>query len=846
MRNIIFILILPLFLFSQEKNKEPKKIKVDGYSGATNYSVTKGRISGKIRTEKNKNPIEYASISLTNTTDNNIIEGTITDKKGKFLFEDVVTGEYKLTISFVGFTNKEIKFSTTKSNPNFNNDEIVLSTDNKLLSEITIEEQKAIYETKIDKIVYNAENDLNENENDATDVLRKAPLLSVDLEGNVSLRGSRNIKFLVNGKASSFFSSDVSSALQMIPADEIKSIEVITTPGSKYDGDGDAGIVNIITKRKKIDGYQATIKSSLGSKTARNGVNLKLGKNKWGLSINGGQFGSGFRKRDGLEDYIRLDWDDNDTNMLSKTGISKSSWDGYRGAINTFYDINRYNSISSSLATSGRNKPYNKTETSYYTVFNEETDTTISTIDKTDRTLDIEWTTDYTKKFKKNEGQELSLAYQIGGKINDGNTNIYESTISEGLLNQNDEKVIEETFQIDYIHPFGSRTKTTNTNKKNERKRGRRPKSSNISGGNKIEIGGKIINRNREIVYSEMEMDKYIFAEEFNYSQKVSSSYLSSEFSLPKGLGLKTGLRLENTRIKGNWENNSEDEFKKDYTNILPSIIISKSFSPMQSIKLSYNNRITRPSVKEINTNTDKTDSRNILIGNPNLEPTITEQYELSISSYGRMLQSSLQLYHKHSKNVIEALLEIDEVGNSISQYQNIGETKQTGFGFFGSINFNKISFRSGFNIYNYSGRDARFGYDEWTDPVILYNYNLGGNFSFAKHWKVEAFSFGRSPSQNIQGYVPSFSMMSIGIKRTFINKRGSIGIRIIEPFQENKEFRTALSGDDFTQESIRTIQFRSISISFKYTFGKLNFKSSSEKTNIKNDDVKEDSNDNY
>ena len=457
-------------LFSQEENKKPKKPKVDGYSGATNYSVIKGKISGKIKNEENKTPIEYASISLTNTTSNNIIEGTITDKKGRFLFEDIATGEYKLNISFVGFTNKEIKFSTTKSNPNFNNDDIVLSKDNKLLSEITIEEQKAIYETKIDKIVYNADNDLNENENDATDVLRKAPLLSVDLEGNVSLRGSRNIKFLVNGKASSFFSSDVSSALQMIPADEIKSIEVITTPGSKYDGDGDAGIVNIITKRKKIDGYQATVKSSLGSKTARNGINLNLGKNKWGLSISGGQFGNGFRKRDGLEDYIRLDWNDNDTNMLSKTGISKSSWDGYRGAINTFYDINTYNYISSSFATSGRNKPYNKTETSYYTVFNEETDTTISTTEKTDRTLNVEWTTDYTKKFKKIQGQELSLAYQIGGKINDGNTNIYESSISEGLLNQNDEKVIEETFQIDYTHPFGSKTETTNTNKQDKNK----------------------------------------------------------------------------------------------------------------------------------------------------------------------------------------------------------------------------------------------------------------------------------------------------------------------------------------------------------------------------------------
>ena len=179
-----------------------------------------------------------------------IIEGTITDENGKFKFEDLRLGEYFIEISFIGYEKLKIDINLSESNPNYFNENILINQDSKLLSEITIEEKKLLYETKIDKIVYNAENDLNETEESAVDVLRRTPLLSVDIEGNVSLNGSRNIKFLVNGKASSFFTGDISTALQMIPADQIKTIEVITSPGAKYDGDGDAGIINIITKRK--------------------------------------------------------------------------------------------------------------------------------------------------------------------------------------------------------------------------------------------------------------------------------------------------------------------------------------------------------------------------------------------------------------------------------------------------------------------------------------------------------------------------------------------------------------------------------------------------------------------
>lgn len=860
MKNLLIIFfIIPIFLFSQEsKSKSSNQKKVDGYSGATmkkEASKYKGHISGKVKSSQNQKALEFATVSLINFRTQTIIEGTITDAKGRFYFNDINVGKYNLELTFIGFEKKIIVVETSKKKPDIKVNNIILNQSSELLSEVKIEEKKAIYETRIDKIVYNAEHDLNESENDATDVLRKAPLLSVDLDGNVSLRGSRNIKFLVNGKASSFFSSDVATALQMIPASEIKTVEVITSPGAKYDGEGDAGIVNIITKKSIIDGYNATINTMIGTKMTRSSLNLNFGKGRFGLSARASMHGS-WPGRIGTDTYTRLDWDsirpNGDTinlNRLEQDGESENHYQGYRGSINAFYDVNAYSSYNSSFKFGGRTMPTKNNNDIFYIGTNPDTSySSMYESEKTNRTLNMEWTTDYTKKFADNEDRELTLAFQLGGDINDGNTDIYEK--ESNLFNQNDEKVIEETFQLDYTHPFGS-SKKNNKIRSNKREMGggkghwrggKRGDSGGTSNSNKIEIGGKIINRDREIVYSDQINNLFARAEEFNYNQLVTSSYLSTEFSFPHGLGLKTGVRYENTQTSGDWFTKPDDAFKNSYEDVLPSFVFSKSFSPMRSIKFSYNQRIRRPSVKHINTNTDLLDTRNITIGNPDLKPTKTEQYELGINSFGNILQGSTQLYYKHSFNVIELFLdEINEEGVSVSTYKNIGESRQIGGSFFGSVNLKKLNFRGSFDIYNYSGRDVNLGYEKWTEPVLLYSYFIGGSYDLGKNWKAETFGFFRSPTQTIQGSSTSWSMTSFGIKKTFKNKRGSIGFRIIEPFQKEKEFVSDLEGEYFSQSSIKTIPYRSFGISFKYTIGKLNFKEAKNKTNIKNDDIGEE-----
>jgi len=829
-RLLLIALILPFFTLAQDRGHGGGRggsFKSFGKDNSKDY--IKGNIGGKVLDSKTGEPLEYASISLTNIRWSKIVEGTISDDKGKFFMNKIRSGKYRISVSFIGYEPQEIDFELTKRKPDVKLADILLVYNSKMLSEVKITEQKPIYENKIDKIVYNAEHDMNEGLIDATDVLRKAPLLTVDLEGEVSLRGSKNIKFLVNGKASSFFTSDIATALQMIPADEIKSVEIITSPGAKYDGEGDAGIVNIITKRKVIDGYKSTLSSAFGTRMNRQNANLSLGKGRFGLSARGG--GHWSWPRIGNSNSKREDWDlsnPEDINTLIDSSNTFSQWIGYRGSVNMFYDVNAYNSIMSDIRISGRNSfSHDSTKYTYTQILDSvvTNDSYDSYIKMGGKKTNIEWSTDYIKTFADNEEKELSMSFQIGGSLGDDNITNDKDGITQ-YRTSNDEKEIEYTLQLDYTHPFLEE--------------------------NKLEVGAKFINRDREIVNATTSnLSNFRDPQDiFNYNQKVLSSYISSDIALTSDIGLKAGVRYEKTIFSGNWENSSLDSTKSpfgdSYGNILPSLTVAKEFSQTESLKLSYNNRISRPGIKHVNPNILRTNNFSITEGNPDLFPASTHQIEMGYNNFGKKYQGSYSVYAKHTIDIIESYTRIDTTGISTNKFENIGSSTTYGFSYFGSLRFDKLNIRSGFNLYKYKGS----GDDEFDDlsltSNLLYSYNFGGTYDLGKKWKVEGWGFFRSDNQTIQGTSTSFSMMSFGIKKDFKNKRGSFGMHIIEPFNKYKVFTTKLSGENFTLHSERNLAFRSIGISFKYTFGKLNFKSSSKQSNIKNDDVKEGENTDY
>lgn len=530
--NRIFTLLFSITLISGLTAQH------QGNWGGNNSSGITGRITGNVVDSLSSNIIEFATITLVDSKSGNQVDGTLTDDKGSFKFPEVKLGSYKLNISFIGYGIKTIKDVTLEpAKPDVDLGDVLLAPETKLLETVTITGEAALIENKIDRIVFNAEKDVDAGIGDATDVLRKVPMVSVDLDGNVSLRGSSQIKILINGKPSGMFSNNVSDALKMFPANQIKSIEVITVPSAKYDGEGTAGIINIITKRSEVNGIAGSVNSSLGTRHNTTSLNINVAKGRFGL--NGGGYAVWSPPRDAIWDFDREDiLDSGAKRTLAQDGISSSERLGFRGNFGAYYDINAYNSINSNFNFNGEN--FNR-ESAIDALLSDPESTTGDQISNRDnpsktRKNGFDWNTDYIKTFADSE-REFSIGFQLSNGI-DNQENILNQTgnIQSLLIDEysdNDSKNIETTIQTDYVHPFNKKVK--------------------------LEIGAKGILRtiNSDFFFDGFNFDTNQYerdptrSDEFDYQQDVYAGYGSFNITLNEKYGMIAGARYERTEIQG-------------------------------------------------------------------------------------------------------------------------------------------------------------------------------------------------------------------------------------------------------------------------------------------------------
>ncbi len=795
-----------------------------------------GKISGIVIDSLSQKPVEFANVALAIPATGVPIDGTICDEKGQFTISRIAPGNYEVKISFIGFESETLTVKIQGKSENVNLGNIIINPTPQVLEAVTVEGQKALIEERVDRLVYNAENDLTTRGGDASDVLKRVPMLNVDLDGNVSLRGNSNIMVLINNKPSSIVASSVSDALKQIPADEIKSVEVITSPSSKYDAEGSAGIINIITKKNTLHGLTLNVNSGVGNRGANLGLNGNYRIGKMGFSLGG--FGranynvKGNFENDQLTRVVNGNGTADETlNIQSANTRNSGIFGNYN--LGWDYDINKKNTVAASVRFGLRNNTNFQDDlvTERY-LNNNLTATTLANNESRNDFNNVDASLNYTHYYDK---PQRELSFQTMFSRNTGNTlfenfilNPSDGQLNNKFLNDNDSYNQEVTMQADYQTPIG----TTQI----------------------FEFGGKNIMRK---VFSEFSSFQAFgndgiyqpsttagFNNNLNYDQNITAGYLAYTLSLKSGYSLKAGSRYEFTTISA--YTLTEDDIKiPSYGVLVPSVNLSKKLKNGNTLKASYNRRIQRPSIRFLNPNIQRSNSLDVTVGNPELNPEYTNNYEISYSTLLKGIVLNLSTFARFTDDAIQSVrvpAVIDGENVLMTTYQNIGTENAYGTSIFVNVNAGKLSLNGGSDIY-YALMNNNNPVDSLraSNEGVVASGRIFGSYNFNKGWGAQFFSFYRGRHVQLQGTQGGFYMYSLGFRKEFNEKRGSIGLAAENFLQPSIKIRTNIESPLLRQTSLNTRNNLGFRITFSYRIGKMSMDQRPRRRSINNDDLKED-----
>ncbi len=787
-----------------------------------------GKINGKVVDASTQKPIEYATITLTDQK-SKAVNGAVTDAKGSFEVTNIVPGVYVLSIDFIGYKiYKTDTLSISESRKTISLNTIQLSASKETMSSVTVTSKAPIIENKIDKIVYNAANDVTSQGGVALDVLKKVPQVTVDIDGNVELQGNSSIRFLINGKPSSVFGNNLADALASIPASQIKSIEAITSPGAKYDAQGTGGIINIILKDSKVQGYNGSVNMGIGTRLENGSVNLNVRHNNFGVNAFFSGNGQLRSHTPSSQDRISKDTLNKRTIHLVQDGYSDFSRNGYQTGTGFDWAISKKQNLSGSFSYNHFNN-HGTGITNQDQVTMDNTGTPIGTVasirnaDNQSGTHSYDWSLNYKKKYAK-DGQELELQYNASYGV--PNSNYVQSQTYRGWSipyagsSSNNPGTDKETnLSLDYSHP--------------------------VSEDWMIETGIKTvlqnINSTADVLTLKTSSNQYVKDQaqsyQLNYDRKVYAGYVSTNFSIGKVLSIKAGLRLEHTDTKIDFPNTSIPS----YNSWVPSIVFSHNYENGSSIKLAYSHRIERPDYREINPFVNLADPYNISTGNPLLKPELGNNFELGFNKPfdggGSIYISLVSRFNSDDIKPYTEFFPSYKVGDSVyynvsvSNRQNIGLENRTGISISGSVpltkklNIRTNIFMSNRHVVNQltansvtNGFDARF--------------NLNATYQLPNNLVIEGFGNYNTAVNNIQGKVPQFFAYTFALRKFFMNKKASFGFTATNPFSQYIQQITTVTAANYSSYFLRQVPYRSFGISLSYKFGKLEFKKPKEDEN--------------
>jgi len=761
-----------------------------------------GQISGTIVEKGNGNPVEYASIQLLKITDHAPVEGTTSDQKGNFAISNIAFGEYSLAISFMGFEKLEIPtISLTKEQTTFNLGKILLEASTIAVEEVIVQGKRSTYQQTIDKKVFTVGSDLTSSSGSVSDLMQNIPSLQVDIEGNVSLRGSENVQVLINGKPSAMMGKNRAMVLQQLPANSIERIEIITNPSAKYKPDGTAGIINLILKKERKEGFNGAFTSNIGNENRYNS-NLALNYNKGGVNIYG-SYGIRLDRRDRFskDDYIRTDSLTREKNYQFQSIDSKARPTSHIAQTGIEWEINDKNSMEASVnynymsftridTAITRNLDQNQMATNNYDRYRHDNE----------YEKELEWAAKYSRKIGENQELTIDFTHNSSKEQEDNKfTNRYLFPVKP---NSKDNTLIwqantENLLRVNYLRPSG--------------------KDAELELGYELEADKSDLNFKAEnLVGTTWTADKGK-SNQFLFDETVHAFYATDKQTFGK-FGVMAGLRGEQSLITSHLVT-IDSIVTNNYFSIYPTLHTSFNFTDASQWQLNYSKRINRPEGDDLNPFPEYRDVYNVRAGNPKLKPEQIHSIETGYLYHKGANTYSATLYYRYAYNKMTEITRFLNDSVLLTTKENLSSSSASGaeaifnrvLGKIATINLNVNGYLSKLDASNlgYSGLKTSFSW----------NAAVNTNFNITKLMMVQLNTKYTSTIQTPQGDRQPTFIMNAGARYEVFKRKASIMFTVSDLFDSYRN-RTIINTSELHRETESRRSPRILYVGFSYLFG--------------------------
>ncbi|MCA6440906.1 MAG: outer membrane beta-barrel protein [Sediminibacterium sp.] len=770
--------------------------------------TTETNVNGGIIDTKNL-PVESATISLLKTKDSSVVKIGISDKEGKFSFTNTPLGSYFITISAVGFTTTTSPaFSLSDANRTVKLGILILKEVPKNLTAVVVTSKKPLIEQKIDRMILNVDASVTNVGSTALEVLEKTPGVSVDKDGNISLKGKSSVMVMIDGKPSYLNGSELANLLGSMNSSQLNQIEIMTNPSAKYDAAGNAGVINIKTKKSITQGFNGSITLAYGqgvyAKT-NNSIMLNYRTGKFNTFLNYGySLNKGFMNFDIQRNFIGTNGVK--TSELDQLSNRVSQNQNNNLKLGVDYFINKQTTLG--VVTTGFLAPQ---KMDGFTTSNiKDGNGAIQNIEQTVRNVDNTW---------KNGTVNINFHSSFDNSKKDITANVdylhYDFSGNQNItgMSYTPNQILQTTNILKNILPL-----TINIYS------GRLDYSQTLSDGIKLEAGIKtsFVETNNISNFFNLSNNSWhtdsVLSNSFNYRENINAGYINLTKKIGKWM-VQAGLRLENTNYKGlqsAYSQKTDSSFNRNYTSLFPTAFIGYEINGNNQLALSVGRRIDRPAYQELNPFLSFIDKYTYSTGNPFLQPQFSQNIELSYS-YKNLLTTTINYGVVHDM-INETLIHKDSV--IIRSVGNIGTRYNYGITESVSLPITKWYSTTLFaNLYEnkYSGAIAGYPFNAQQLTLAL---NMNNQFNLGNGWSAEL--SGNYTSRNRdegQAIVLPFGQASAGISKQLLNNKASIKLNVRDIFytqnpREIQNFQDVQSTLKITRDT------RVFNIAFVYKFG--------------------------